>query len=197
MNVPKPVVAGFVILAFALIGLNVALVKQDRKPGGLNKAYEANLHLNVGATVPPLSGASLTGSPATIEYESGQPMTLLLVFARSCSNCTLNWPAWQKLLAKIDPTRARVIGISLQNEGLTSQFLTQIGMTAIEMTLLPDASSILSYRFRYTPQTILVGSDRKVEGIWSGVLNTRQISEIQQAVLSPQPQSATNNEAAQ
>lgn len=198
MNVTKPVIAVFIVLALSLIGMNVALVKQDRRLAGLNKAYEMNLHLNVGTMVPSLSGTSLMGRPQQVAYKPGRPKTLLLVFARSCPDCTLNWPAWQKVLSRVDPNRVRLIGVSLENEGLTSQFLTQVGINKAEIILLPDAGSIISYRFRYTPQTILIGSDSKVEGIWSGVLNAQQIREVETDSLSPEARHlATADRAAQ
>lgn len=186
MRVPKFVVAAFVVLAISLIALNVALTKQDRRLAALNKAYEANLHLNVGAMVPPLSGFAADGTPAMITYDPGQPKTLLLVYARSCPECGLNYVSWQKLLYQIDPTRVRAIAVSMEGAGLSKQYIKQMGMTKAEKVLLPDFQSILMYRFRYTPQTILIGSDSEVEGVWSGVLNPLQLGDIRKQALSPE-----------
>ena len=184
MKVPKLAAAGFIVLALLLIGLNVALVKQDRRLAALNKTYEANLHLSVGDSVPPLSGVTSIGSPATVEYKPGQPKTLLLVFARSCGACESNWPAWQRVLSQIDPKRVRLIGVSLESTDLSSQYLAQVGLTKAEMIVLPNVGSVVSYRFRYTPQTILIGPEGKVEGIWSGVLQPQQIAQIEQRSLA-------------
>jgi len=196
MNVPKPVVAAFTVLALLLIGVNIALVRQDRALFSLNTAYEAKFHLSVGDMVPPLSGTGPNGNPATVAYKSGQPKTLLLVFARSCPDCTLNSPAWQNLVNQIDLTRVRAVAVSVERAGLSSQYIQQAGLARAKMVLLPDFESITSYRFQYTPQTILIGSDGKVEGIWSGVLKSQQISEIEQAVLSPEPTSVAGKKSA-
>lgn len=184
MQVPKAVGAGFIAFALLLIGVNVALMKQDLRLAGLNKAYEANLHLSVGDSVPPLSGVNLTGSPATVEYMPGGPKTLLLVFSRSCGVCGLNWPAWQRVLSQSDPQRVRAIGVSLESTGLSSLYLAQVGLTRTEMIVFPNVGSIIAYRFRYTPQTILIGSDGRVEGIWSGALQPQQMEEIKQRSVS-------------
>lgn len=195
MRVPKPVVVAFVILALGLIGFNIALVKQDQHLVALNRAYEANLHLNVGAKVPPLSGSAADGTPTIVTYGPDQPRILLLVYARSCPECALNWLSWQKLLNQIDPTRVRAIAVSMDGTGLSKQYIKQVGMTKAEAVLLPDLQSIVLYRLRYTPQTILIGSDSKVEGIWSGVLNPHQLGDITRQALSPESAWLTAKEA--
>jgi hypothetical protein len=76
-------------------------------------------------------------------------------------------------------------------------YLEQVGLTKAKTVLLPDFESIVLYRFRYTPQTILISSDSKVEGIWSGVLNPRQVTEIAQAALSKDSTLLTDKKSAQ
>jgi hypothetical protein len=182
MNVPKPAVVSFALLVVLLMGLNVALARRDQKLAGLNKAYEANFHLGVGDAVPSLYGTGLDGSRVTVGYKPGQSKTLLLVFAHSCTACMLNSPAWRRLLTQTDSGQVRLIGVSLEGTLLPSQYLAQLGLANVQATLIPDASSIISYRFRYTPQTILIGPNSKVEGIWSGVLEPGEITEIERAI---------------
>jgi hypothetical protein len=185
MNVPKPILALFAVLGISLIGLNIALVRQDRWLATLNAAYEGSLHLTVGSSVPSLSGVSLTGEPETVTYEADPPKTVLLVFSSSCPACAVNWPAWRRVMSQIDPKRARLIGVDLGSSDLGDRYLQQVGMTAkTQLILLPDIQSVLSYRFRYTPQTILIGGDSKVEGIWSGPLSQQQIREIERESMN-------------
>lgn len=184
MRVAKPVVAIFFVLALSLVGMNFALVKKNRSLRNLNRVYETNRHLSVGQRVPSLSGTDLTGTSVTLSYVSGAPKTLLLIFARSCPACDLNWAGWQNILRRLGTANVRSVGISLENRGLTTQYLRETGMNKAEALILPDGASVLSYKFQLTPQTILVGSDSRVEGIWSGVLEQKQLDEIEEA-LSP------------
>lgn len=181
MRVPRPVVAIFFALAVLLVGMNFALQKQNRRLASLNKLYELSQQLSVGQKVPPMSGIDLTGTPLTLPYTSGAPKTLLLIFARSCPACDLNWPGWQKILRQLGADNVRSVGVSLENRGLTPQFLTETGINKVQSLILPDGSTVLSYKFKYAPQTILIGSDSRVEGIWSGVLEQKQLSEIEEA----------------
>jgi hypothetical protein len=183
VRIPKAALAAFGVLAVLLIGLNVGLVRQDRRLAATTKAYEAQMHLKVGDTVPPLSGTGPVGGAVMVTYEPAAPKTLLLVFASSCGACAKNWPAWQSVMSQIDPKHTRLVGVSLDNGGISGQYLQQVGMTTTT-SLIPDIMSVLGYRFRYTPQTILIGSDSKVDGIWSGVLSVRQIQEIEQESLA-------------
>ena len=187
MQLRKPVLAAFVLLAVVLIGTNVALVKQDRTLAALNKAYEANLHLSVGTKVPPLTGSASDGTSTVVKYDRTQLKTLLLVYAPSCPYCGLNWASWRELLNQIDPGRLRAVAVSVEGTGLSEQYLEQVGLTKAGTVLLPDFHSIILYRLRYTPQTILIGKDGKVEGIWSGVLSSQQANEISRAALAPEP----------
>jgi peroxiredoxin len=186
MQVRKSVLVAFVLVAVVLIGTNVALVKQNRTLAGLNKAYEANLHLSVGVMVPQLSGSAFDGTSTVVKYDRSQLKTLLLIYAPSCSYCRLNWVSWRELLNQIDPARVRAVAVSVEGAGLSQQFLEQVGLTKAATVLLPDFHSLVSYRLRYTPQTILISPDGKVEGIWSGVLSSQQAMEISRAALAPE-----------
>lgn len=193
MQVRKPILAAFVLLAVALIGTNVALVKQDQTLAALNKAYEANLHLSVGAKVPPLSGSASDGTSTVVTYDRGRLRTLLLVYAPSCSYCGLNWVSWRELLDQVDPAQVRAVAVSVEGAGLSEPYLEQVGLTKARTVVLPDFHTILLYRLRYTPQTILIGPDGKVEGIWSGVLSSQQAIEISRAALAPEQTSLSKS----
>jgi peroxiredoxin len=195
MQVRRSLLAAFVLVAFALMGTNIALVKQVRTLAGLNKAYEANLHLGVGAKVPPLSGSAPGGTSTVVRYDRNQLKTLLLVYAPSCPYCGLNWVSWRELLNQFDPARVRAVAVSVEGAGLSQQFLEQVGLTKAATVLLPDFHSVVSYRLRYTPQTILIGPDGKVEGIWSGVLSSQQTTEISRASLAPEQNSSVQERA--
>jgi hypothetical protein len=183
MHISKAALAAFAVLTVLLMVINVALIRQDRRLAATAKTYEASMHLKVGDTVPPLSGTGPVGGAVTVTYEPSEPKTLLLVFARSCGACVMNWPAWQSVMNRLDPKHTRLVGVSLDNGGLSGQYLQQMGMTT-KTSMIPDIMSVIGYRFRYTPQTILIGSDSKVEGIWSGVLNAHQINEVKQESIA-------------
>ncbi|HEV2288100.1 MAG TPA: hypothetical protein VGR81_04020 [Candidatus Acidoferrales bacterium] len=102
---------------------------------------------------------------------------------------------WQKLFEQIDLRRARIIGVSLEKAGLSSQYLGLVDLTRTGTMLLPDVDSIVSYRFRYTPQTILIDAGGRVDGVWSGVLKSEQIGQIEQAVLSSKPVGLDQNKS--
>lgn len=157
MKLPAPIRLGIFSLAVLLVGLNAALLRQNRKLDALNKAHESSSHLNVGDTVPLLDDIGDAGQPLTLDYPSGQQKTLLLVFSPSCVECTLNWPNWHKLLGQVDNARTRILGVTFKERGLSQNYVSQAGLPEVQEVLMPDPQSVIMYRFRLTPQTILIG----------------------------------------
>jgi peroxiredoxin len=184
VNVPKPLIALFGALALCLVGLNIALERQDARLAALNRLYEANFHLSVGDSVPALYGRDDGGRVISIDYRLGASKTLVLVFARSCPDCELNWPAWHEIVGRVGE-RVRLVGVSMENDGASREYLLQVGLAKIKDVVFPDPETVVSYRLRYTPQTILVSPDGRVQGVWSGVLTPADTQDVTKAALSP------------
>lgn len=72
----------------------------------------------------------------------------------------------------------RIVAVTFDHTGLSTKYLAQIGLPDVHDILMPDPQTVVLYRFQYTPQTILIDSERKVEGIWSGVLSPGNVANI-------------------
>jgi hypothetical protein len=184
VSLPKMVTAAFILLAGILIGINFALVRSNRVITEQYQTCEAALHLNPGDKLPALSGVDVMGSHHVVSYRAGNAKTLLLVFEQRCEACVVNWPYWQAILKRVDAQHVRVVGVDLQEGGLSIQYLARVGFPSTREFVLPDIQSILAYRFRYTPQTILIDADGTVEKVWSGALDPAETKEIEQRSLS-------------
>lgn len=183
MQIPKSVGVSFILLGVLLIGTNLTLVRKNRSLSGLNRAYEESLQLHVGVKVPTLSGTDPSGNHVGVSYRDGQPKALLLVYSPSCGACTVNWPFWQQILRHYGASNARVVAVSMEESGASTKYLSEVGIRDVEVVLMPDPDSVIAYQFRLTPQTILIGPASKVEGVWSGLLNQKEVSDIEQHLL--------------
>jgi hypothetical protein len=65
---------------------------------------------------------------------------------------------------------------------IPADYVAQIGL-ANYLVLIPDIENVLDYRFRMTPQTILLSPSGTVEAVWSGLLDSFQLAEIKRAIL--------------
>ncbi len=179
MRVPKVVVAVFVILGISLIVLNLALVRQDRVLANRARGYELNLQpFQISDYAPPFSGTSLSGERVFLNYQSGPSTTLLFVFSPTCPECTVNWSYWEQILKRRDPVHTRLLALNL-GPGLSTNYVTQLDLSNTEV-FTPESHGVYRYLFRYTPQTVLIGTGGKVEGAWFGVLHPADVKQIEE-----------------
>jgi hypothetical protein len=130
----------------------------------------------VGEVVPPLLGrdnaGGLTSGPAGA--------TLLLVYSETCDVCLLNWPQWQMLRQSAAAANVPVTLVTLSAIDTTS-YRERYQFTGLRT---PDPTTLISYRLRYAPQTILVGHSSEVKGVWTGALTDTQRRAVEHGLAS-------------
>jgi hypothetical protein len=177
-TLPGPIAAILALLCVFLIVSNIVLITGLLKS---RQRFEASQHTESGNQFSMLSGQNVAGSPVTVRYSSTGPSTLMLVFAPGCRPCMANSDNWKVLLQVADTNRTRVVGVSLESH-IPADYVAQIGL-ANYLVLIPDIENVLDYRFRMTPQTILLSPSGTVEAVWSGLLDSFQLAEIKRAIL--------------
>lgn len=112
----------------------------------------------------------------------------MLVFSITCPVCDENWPYWDRILARLDTRRFRVLALNLSDE-LPSEYVAKYNLSRIPVLARVSADSILASRLRFTPQTILANSTGEVRRVWSGLLNRESMDEISQTLRLSSDQS--------
>jgi len=170
-------VLAFLGLAVFLTTANVLLIRRNRDlQAGLQSA-RSQLELQPGVTAPPISGKDPHGDPLVIAYGQDRKKTIMLVFSPDCSVCDANWPNWERTLRTAYKEGARVVGVNLA-PSLAQEYIDRHGLTGYPVIAQADPSSILSYNFRYTPQTIVIDADAKVQWVWTGELRGKPELEV-------------------
>ncbi len=90
-------------------------------------------------------------------------------------------PTWQKLVKNIDGSSYRVVGLSLKPEGV-KEYIERHQLGNISVIAKPDRKDLVKYKPSATPETVLIGSDGKVEKVWSGVISEKSQAELWQAL---------------
>jgi hypothetical protein len=142
----------------------------------------AQIDLPPGAKMPELHGMDFTSKQGiNVSFGPNQPSTILLVYSPACPTCEDNWSKWDEVIRKRDPHRVRVVAMDLAN--LThADFFSAHKMQALTVMTDIDPKTVLSYRLRLTPQTILLSPTGVVKGSWIGVLDEKAIAMLSQPV---------------
>jgi hypothetical protein len=169
-----------------LLGVNLALIRQNRSLKAQLAAPPPSLEASIGASVPDLKGYDVSGKPLTITYGQDARKVLLLVFSPTCAFCAENWPKWQAMLGALDREAVRPVGVDVTASS-TPAFLSEHQITGIPVMVQVDPVGRVSYRLQLTPQTILVGPGGKIEKVWSGVLSEDASAEIMRLARADKP----------
>jgi hypothetical protein len=156
------------LLGFALALSNWLSIRENVRLREHREITIRAFHTPVGARLPPLAGKDNNGNPVKITYEAHGPETLMLVFSPTCGHCRNIWPKWIDLIKGCK--QKRVVFVD-SGTVLTKEFLAEYDTSLGQVIAEADRQSIVDYRFRETPITLLVGSNGVAEGSWGGELS--------------------------
>ncbi|HEY6971330.1 MAG TPA: hypothetical protein VJA94_19120 [Candidatus Angelobacter sp.] len=162
-----------------LLGFDVALLRQNHSL----KAQVAEAPLTTaapaGTQVSDLRGFDVQGRPLLLSYHGARRRKVLLfVFSPTCRFCAENWPNWWRIFPELNQNAVQPAAVDVTATA-TPEFIVQHQMTAMPVFVQVDPKAVPEYHFHLTPQTILVGADGKVEKVWSGVLTSGDIGELE------------------
>ena len=174
----------FGVATTASLVANVLLIRQNRRLSALavnSSARRTEVDpLRPGEIVPTLVGTDLHGRETRITFSGNSSRTLLLVFAPGCEVCEENAPNWAMVVEVAERERLRVVTVSLVPEVmLAEEFLSRNGLARFENVIGLAAQSRKAYRLTQTPQTIILGTDGRVEGIWTGIVAGARRDELE------------------
>lgn len=177
-----PLVSSCIIVL--LLALNAALIIQNRDLKARFSQPPPEMQVKAGAIVPALEGYDPHGEKLAFPYGRDPRKTIVFVFSPTCSFCEENWPNWRQVAEHLDITTVRPVAVDVSSSA-SLEFAASHGLADMPLIVKVEPKSLISYRFRLTPQTILIDSHGRVEKIWSGVLTSEQVEEAAALVGRP------------
>lgn len=177
MQLSRPTVIAFILIALCLLALNVVLLKQNRDLKNEKTNRLATPELAVGTQLSVLRGRNLNGNQEEISFGNDKRKSVLLILSPECSFCEKNLPIWKQIINGIDQSLFRVTVVSLSSHNLEKS-LSQLQLDAGSVLTDVDPQDRQTYYFSSVPQTILVGTDGKVERVWTGLLYGDSLREV-------------------
>lgn len=173
LALPTPLAVTGIVLGLALATSCFALVRQNRS---LRERLRLDSSVERGERFAAMSGHKPGGGAFSWRFATTGKPTLVLVFSPTCGYCLENSQSWRTLVAESRKANVAVLGVDLVDR-VPPHYLSEIGLRGAAV-LVPDVETVVAYRFRLTPQTILLSSSGAVEGVWSGVLSGRRVQRI-------------------
>lgn len=159
-----------------LLTSNIVLLRTNRNLAAAYDDLRSQMVLPAGLRVLTLRGKFLDGSDAALPYGIDRRHTILLVYSASCPICEDNWDNWDKIINR-SGSDVRIAAIDLSN-ATRPDYISAHKMERMSIIQHIDAASMLGYRLRKTPETIVIDPAGTVVGSWIGVLDKKALREI-------------------
>lgn len=157
-----------------LILLNFRLAEQNRELVAQVDGFYRSISLPEGAQVPALVGTDRQDREVILDPASEERPALVLVFSPFCPACDDNWPRWQPLIETQRFTGGRIVPVDITG-AVSEEYLAAHGIDSVPIVSDVTAETNMAYRFRFTPQTLILDKGRVVAG-WTGVLTEEDVS---------------------
>lgn len=174
-------VAALSLVVLSSTAANVALIAINHKLAHQIELLHEEQVVRKGVVLPPLKGVDLSGKAAYVDYKTGEQPTVLFVFSSTCSVCAKTWPQWDSVLATQKGMGWRPVFVNL-GDPVTADYVASHSLD--HYTTLDDITkdTVLSYRLFFTPETILLDGEGRVENVWIGQLSPDVTNSFAQTV---------------
>jgi hypothetical protein len=155
---------------------NIILLRANHKMAAAYNDLSSQMLLPAGYHVPTLKGKFLDGRDAALTYGVDRRYTILLVYSPACQICEDNWDNWDEIINRGDAS-IQIAAIDLSNM-TRPDYISAHNMGRMPIIQHLDPASMLDYRLRRTPETIVIDPSGAVVGSWIGALDKKVVSEI-------------------
>jgi hypothetical protein len=187
LQISLPLVILVGISAFFISMASILLIRDDRS---VRASLLALTEIPQYAVVHPIAATDLEQEVASIDYPDEAKKTILFIMSPTCPVCDENWPHWEHIVERLDPNRAKAVVLDI-SKAKTAKLSELHDLHRLPLFTNISAESILEYRLRATPQTIVVRaagrrigrqSAGRIDGVWTGLLSSSNVKEILAAV---------------
>jgi len=164
------------VIIVVLAVSNALLINQNlRMRAEINKGKPDSLE--PGNKVSPFVVTALRGGTINVNYTGEEAKRVFLFFSPGCQYCHEQFPYWREVLKSINGNRFQVIGLVSDSEdkAKVEDYLRSAGCESMPVAFLPSSIQ-QSYKLIFTPITIVVDNNGRVEKIWPGLWDNDTIA---------------------
>jgi peroxiredoxin len=156
----------FWIAALAVLGENIALLRQNRElREGAAPQIAAGEHLQM------LSGVALDGHVVPVNLPGADAKLLFFTFSPGCPACQANQEGWKILASTLEQKGIHVLWVSRDPVDITREYCLKHGIDLANVVADPPFRTYMQLGLARVPNTVLVGVGGAVEKVWAGRLD--------------------------
>jgi peroxiredoxin len=158
-----------------LMGIEIMyLIRQNRRLLKIiSNPIPVHQTLQPGAPVRPFSAPDLDGRMVAVDYGPEQPHRLLLWFSSACPACEDNLSVWNDLFRDFESEQLQLLGVCSDDPAETRALVAEYDLE-FPVISLDDPLVVETYKGFSRPQTVLVGPEGRIRGLWPGSLGREQ-----------------------
>ena len=154
------------IAALGVLAENIVLLRENRR-----LRETAAWQIPAGKRLRTLAGVAPDGRVQNISLPTAGSKLLIITFSPLCPECSANLQGWMKLAGTLERKSIRVLWVSRDSAEITTGYCLKHGIPLADALADPPFRTYLLLGMAAVPNTVLVGSDGKVEKVWGGRLN--------------------------
>jgi len=154
------------LAGLGVLAENIFLLQQNRR---LNEALAPQI--TAGTQLQMLAGITFGGRLEPVPLTSADSKLLIITFSPGCPACQANQEGWMKLARALEQKGVRVLWVSRDPIEITRDYCAKHGISLSDVLADPPYRTFAQLGLARVPNTVLVGTEGRVEKVWAGRLD--------------------------
>src|SRR5216684_1258653 len=154
------------LAGLGVLAENIFLFQQNRR---LNEALAPQISEGTQLQMP--SAVALDGRLEPVALPAAGSKLLIITFSPGCPACQANQDGWMKMASALEQKGVRVLWISRDPIEITRDYCSKNGISLSDVLADPPYRTFAQLGLARVPNTVLVGTEGRVEKVWVGRLN--------------------------
>ena len=154
------------LVALGVLAENVFLFLQNRR---LSEALAPQIA--AGTQLQMLAGIGFDGHLEPVTLPAAGSKLLIITFSPGCPACQANQDGWMKLAGVLEQRSVRVLWVSRDPIEITRDYCLKHGIRLSDTLADPPYRTFAQLGLARVPNTLLVGTEGRVEKVWAGRLD--------------------------
>jgi peroxiredoxin len=154
------------LAGLGVLAENIFLFQQNRR---LNEALAPQI--TAGTQLQMLAGIAFDGRLEPVALPSAGSQLLIITFSPGCPACQANQDGWMRLASTLEQEGVRVLWVSRDPIEITRDYCLKHGIRLSDTLADPPYRTFAQLGLARVPNTVLVGTEGRVEKVWAGRLD--------------------------
>jgi peroxiredoxin len=154
------------LAGLGVLAENIFLFRQNRH---LSEALAPQI--TAGTQLRMLAGIAFDGHLEPVALPAAGSELLIITFSPGCPACQANQDGWMRLASTLEQKGVRVLWVSRDPIEITRDYCSKNGISLSDVLADPPYRTFAQLGLARVPNTVLVGTEGRVEKVWVGRLN--------------------------